>query len=128
MNRKVLSLSCSYHEPKNNGMKFGVPGILFYILSCSCFFNPTFHVEAINSNHLSLSLLRVTLVHHIPVTVAVLPPRNCSPTFSPWFASLSVLAPRPIFVPSINQLMVLGSKSSLLEIGSDFLGFAQLNS
>lgn len=43
-------------------------------------------------------------------------------------ASLSVLAPRPIFVPSINQLMVLGSKLSLLKIGSDFLGLAQLNS
>lgn len=31
LNIKVLSLSCSYHEPKNNGIKFGVPGILFHI-------------------------------------------------------------------------------------------------
>lgn len=32
LNIKVLSLSCSYHGPKNNGMKFGMPAILFHIL------------------------------------------------------------------------------------------------
>lgn len=31
LNIEVLSLSCSYHEPENDGIKFGVPGILFHI-------------------------------------------------------------------------------------------------
>lgn len=44
------------------------------------FFNPTFHVEAMKSSHLSLSPVIVTLVHqHVPVPVAVLSPiLSCS--------------------------------------------------
>lgn len=99
---------------------------IFY-LSCSGFFNPTFHAEAMKSNHLSLSLLRVTLVHPVPATVAVLP-CGAPPPSRLGLASLGVLAPRPVFVPSISQLMVLGSKLSLLKIGSDLLGFAHLDS
>lgn len=76
LNVKILSLSCSYHDPKNNGIKFGAPGILSPIWCwVTLVFYPTFHDEAIKSNHLSLSLLTVMLVpQHILVTEAVLSP------------------------------------------------------
>lgn len=94
---------------------------IFY-LSCSGFFNPTFHAEAIISNHLSLSLVRVTLVHHVPVTVAVLPLQSCSPTFPPWFLPASVSCPRVQFLfPVSSQLMVSGSSCPCWRLVVTFL-------
>lgn len=94
--------------------------------------NPTFHVEAIKSSHLSLSLLLVPLVHQcVPVPVAALF-SLCTELLSSTLSNF-VLPASECLGPMSNfcsqyQLMFSGSKLSLLEIGSDFPGFAQLNS
>lgn len=111
-----------------------MPGIYVFIsdVELLSFSNPTFHVEAIESIHVSLSLLIVALVRqHVPLAVAVLPPHHTqllSPTL-PYFILLAseCLGPGSNFCAHY-QLVILASKLSLLEISSDFPGFAQLNS
>lgn len=115
LNVKILSLSCSYHDPKNNGIKFGAPGILSPTWCwVTLVFYPTFHDEAIKSDHLSLSLLTVTLVpQHIPVPEAVLPPFK-GPLFPPPLPAL-FCQPQSVFARRCEELLFPASVSSWLQ-------------
>lgn len=101
------------------------------MLSYSSFLTQHSLLRPLNLTTCSLSLLTVTLVHqHVPAIVTELfPPYRAAPCRPSRF----VLPASECLGPGLNfcsqyQLMVSGSKLSLLEIGGDFPGFAQLNS
>lgn len=105
-------------------------GCQAYFFLLSWFPDPTFHVEAIASKHLSLSLLSVTLVHQprpwwwwsLPRSAKLL-----SSTFPLLcFASHSVSTPMWNFAFHC-QLLVLASELSLLELVGDSLVFTLFN-